>query len=243
MVSKKFWLGLLCIVVLVGAVGGTLIGTFIGNRISSLESRVDSLQENISSLEDESDSLLNNVSTLQSQIDELQGEINRLQNELAHINKTRTFIFEFLPWCQSIVSGPLRMELTFTLQEGNLSILAKINDDDYDSGEFGGDYLGLVFDRNSNGDLEDVGIMLYPVNTKLPGLLRGDGMLWCPFIMVPSASPYHTCTYETGMGYTFNASFSISELGTPSDLIHVCFYDVAVGEGVYVCFRFGIEVS
>jgi len=238
MVSKRVWLGLLCIAVLVGAVGGTLIGIFIGNRISTLESRVNSLQENVSSLENVRDSLQNNVSTLESQVEELQDEVDRLLDELGHVNSTKSFVFEWPPWEQTIVNGTLRMELTFSWQGENLSIIVKINDDEYSEW----DCLALAFDFDGDGT-PDFGLNLYANGYKHPGILASNNRIEDPFLYAPTPSEYHTCVFEPEIGYTFNILFPpldetpLTEL--PTDSMFVRFEDTA-SHGVYVYFQFGL---
>jgi len=215
MSANRVWLGLLCIVVLVGAVGGTLIGIFIGNRISSLESQVDSLQDTVSSLED---------------------EVDRLLDELADMNSTRTFIFEWLSWEQNIVNGTLRMELTFAWKGENLSIIAKINDDEYGeqyepdyNATMAEDLLVLVLDLNNDGQLVgESALMAYADNYTRGGVLCSNGQIATP-LWEKQPSRFHTCVFEPDVGYTFNVVFPLVLLPElqhlSSDLVYVCFVD------------------
>jgi len=207
-ISKKLLLVSVCFVVLFGAVGA-----YSYLQISSLRSQVDSLQKTISSLEDE--------------IEELQEEIDRLQNESSHVNST-TFVFEYPSLVQNVVNGTLRMELTFSWNEENLSIIAKINDDEYSWL----DYLGLIFEP-----LEHGGLMLFAENFTISGALQSNGFL-AYLAFVPEPTNFHRCFFQPSIGYTFNFSIPFSTLGTQSDLIYVCFFDANCSDGVYVCFHF-----
>jgi len=156
-ISKKVLLASICFIILLAAVGAYsyVEVSRLNNHMSDLESQVDSLQETVSSLEDERDSLLNHVSTLESQVEELQEEIDSMKKPINSTGGTRTFVFEWSPEQQNIMNGTLRMELIFTWKEGeeNLTIIARVNDDECDAGGFTGssDFLGIVLDRDDDG--------------------------------------------------------------------------------------------
>jgi hypothetical protein len=109
---------------------------------------------------------------------------------------SNTFIFTWGPEEQKIVSGELRMEITFTWDAEDLFVVAKINDDDYCSA----DYLGLVFDRNKNGSIDD-GIddwpyILFADNTTYPTStwILHDGRL--AMLLMRSQPGNHTCVFN-----------------------------------------------
>ena len=224
MISKRILLATLCVVALMVAAGA--YGYALYSEISSLRSQVDSLKSEISSLRD---------------------EIDRMNS--THMNSTRTFVFEWPPEQQSIVNGTLRIELTFTWKKGeNLSIIAKVNDDEYDAyGDFlegPADRLALVFDWDGDGQLDgEPAEMCYVDNTTRAAYFRNGsiGVVMC--FRVPSA--FHTCVFETGVGYTFTASIPVPE---HNDLVYVRYVDAARWmtpplEHVYVCFHFGMPLE
>lgn len=239
LIPKRLLLVAVCFAVLIVALGAS--SYWLYGQIRSLESQVDSLQEIVSSLENERDLLQNHVSTLESQVDALQEEIDRLQNEIAHRNSTRTFVFEWPAWEQNIVNGTLRMELTFAWKGENLSIIAKINDDEYNAW----DYLALAFDFQGADGLPDIGANLYANGNITSGLLSGNRI--SPFIPIaPGPSEVHTCIFEPDVGYTFNvllpppAEKPLTQL--PTDSVFIRFEDTA-SHGVYIYFRFGLPLE
>lgn len=187
------------------------------------------------------------ISSLKSQVDSLQGQVDMLQEEISAIhnstdptNNTRNFVFEWPSWDQKVVNGTLRMNLTFTLKEGDLSIIAKINDNEY----YGRDGLGIIFDMNEDSEIggsNDEGCMYYADNTIVGLVLVNDGLL--SLVGHPELSHFHVCDFESVVGYTFKVTLPISkmEFYTSSDLVYVLFSDVK--GGVHVIFRTGIPLE
>jgi len=177
MLSKKIWLGLLGIVVLVAAVCGALMS----NRISSLKSQVDSLQETVSTLEAERDSLQNNVSALIAQIVNLSNQLAYLDALLHNSTTTNNTI-------------TLKMSITFKLEESR--VIVTVNDDDYNSR----DWLAVF----SNGSW-----LIYANNWTIPEvMLCADGSVVDPTYHTPILWLNHfSCTFEGGIGYTFKIRY------------------------------------
>jgi len=212
MVSKKDLSLVVCIGVLIVLVAvGIYINVSRISRISDLESQIDALQETVSSLEEDRDQLQNRVAELLDKIDAM---------------NSWEFIFQW-------PSG-LRMEFNFSWVGENLSITAKIND----FGDATG--LGLFFDVNGDGEIRpfESGGIFYVNNKFHWGLLGENGFAIIPLIPPEYPSPYHTCTFELGVGYTYNISLPIREDLT-NDLIHVCYMG---SESVWVRFQFGSGV-
>lgn len=208
MVSKRLLFVALCFVVLVVAVGA-----YGYREFSNLNSQVDALQE---------------------ENDELRDEVDSLNHTIDSMNNTRTFAFQWSPGEQDIVNGTLRMELTFRVVGEELSIVAKVNDDDYDPppniGSADGDHLAITFCINADwvmplpsGDTN----LFYVDNTTL----FTTGASFPTLNRQPSYC--HTCVFEPGVGYTFNITLSLSghpgTLGScqVTDLVGVAFADFA----------------
>jgi len=152
---------------------------------------------------------------------------------------TKTFVYEWVysdvvgDRCQKILNGTLRLEITFKWLEQDLSIVAKINDDDY----LFIDILGLVFDRSGNGVIdwgqEDRPYMLYASNytychqTYLG--YQGEGIIRSYDPLRPKPSSYHTCVF-TEEGYTFDIKIPKSELSdVKANMVYVYYQDGNIG--------------
>jgi len=202
-ISKNVWLGLLCIVVLVAAVGGTLIGTYIGNRISSLESQVDSLQETVSSLEGDRDSLQNNVSTLIMQLVNLS---NQLKDALSH-NTTIT------------------MNITFVFEEHKVFIV--VNDSDYNSKDWlavfasNGSVGGSVQLYADNGTI--LGVML----------CADGSVVDPTYSIPVQWTNLFSCVFEDGVGYTFKITFPSGCYTALNSSWLFIFYDADSGNRIF----------
>lgn len=155
----------------------------------------------------------------------------QVSNQKNH-TETRSFNFEWIPYTQNVTPGKyLQMNLTFTLEkEGNLSIVAKINDDEF----YTMDYFALLL-RNST-----IGTIFYACNETVFGLLNYDGTIKS-IIPHSSYSEVHTCVYERDAGYTFFISLPPPEEPLEGDLIHICFREpLPMDAGVYVRFHLDI---
>jgi len=149
-------------------------------------------------------------------------------------NGEKTFVYEWVysdfvgDIRQKMLNGTLRLEITFKWLEQNLSIVAKINDDDYHFY----DMLGLVFDRSGNGVIDwghgDRPYMLFPDNytcwrnTYLG--YQGEGVIRS-YDPLPKPRSYHTCVF-TEEGYTFDIMIPKSELAdVKADMVYVFYQD------------------
>jgi len=116
------------------------------------------------------------------------------------------------------------MELTFdtvsTLNGANLSIMVKINEDQYHYR----DSLDILFDKDGDGEFKfgDSAFVLYVDNRIHWGFLYGNWSMAIPR-EDPLPSPYHTCTFFDDGGYTFNINFRLEELNLKNDLIYVTY--------------------
>jgi len=159
---------------------------------------------------------------------------------------------------QNITEGPLHINMTFERIGDNLSVIIKINDDDYNvmdssSGEKP-DALFIVFDSYGNESSITVADTFYyyllrPDNTTTEGprlfldcelnphiMFSGQ----CTFIL----SDFHTCTFKPNEGYVFNCTFPIHGKWREirSNVVTLRYIDV--GGSVYISpFHFGVNVG
>jgi len=136
----------------------------------------------------------------------------------------KVFVYTWTKEEQDIVNGTLRLEISFRWKGENLSIIAKINDGK--AYGFGGipnfSHLLLVFDRNGNGKIDDsysrdadsegaylfYSKNLFSDNAELISVEHGGIAFSCNAFK----SPYHKCTFEEGVGFTYNISIPRAEL-------------------------------
>ena len=140
------------------------------------------------------------------------------------------FVFEWSSEEQDIVDGILRIEASFNWENESeeLYITVRVNDDDY----FGGDYIGLVFDKNNNWDvLDDQAYVLFANNMSyywgksVVFLGRYGRFDWAT--VPPRPSPFHTCTFNNKTGYTFKISFPKETINFHLPMrIHLTFLDL-----------------
>jgi len=180
----------------------------------------------------------------------------------------KNFTFTWGPDTQKVVEGTLRLEIGIDIEweTGNISIVIKVNDDDYDDE----DYIGLVFDHNQNGyiDYGDQPYGLWANNMTAPApssaILLEHGFFG--FAEVPPRQGPQECTFDPDEGYTFKIQFPYlfpeihdddggfwsSYEWDPFDALkrgednslHVCFRDVNApypSMGVFVQFKFHLE--
>ena len=130
----------------------------------------------------------------------------------------KTFVFTWV-WDEK----EYRMELAFdtvpTLSGANLSITAKINEDQY----YYRDSLNMLFDGDGDGEFKhgDPAYIFYVDNTMHWGFLDEGWRMGFP-LCFPDQSPYHTCTFDSS-GYTFKINFPLEELKLKNDLIYVAY--------------------
>jgi len=169
-----------------------------------------------------------------------------------------SFTFVWGPDKQTIVNGSeLRLVMDFKWVNypnwgKTLSIVAKINDDDFDA--FHDDILGLVFDRNDNGVLDPGGwdypfFLLTSNETVMKAYLvwgePGYGGLPSGIVIPDPAfnwgyedSPFHTCTFDNATGYTFNINIIAHRVNLDKHIVLVSFQDYGSGDHVFVIFDF-----
>jgi len=171
------------------------------------------------------------VAVYNAKIEALITDVNELQNQID--NTGATFTFEWPSYDQKIVNETLYMNLKFLAIEEKLSILARINDDEYDRRDF----LGLAFDENNDGELEHENVrLLYVENTTISAILLDNGTLAIP-LLHPHVSTIHTCIFKANIGYTFTITLPLNAV--PNDLTYVCFLDK--GEYIHIQFHIGIS--
>jgi hypothetical protein len=168
-------------------------------------------------------------------------------------NKQMNFTFTWGPETQDIINGTFHLEMLLrwgvvpNSPHKWLSMMVKINDDEYNPC----DYLGIVFDINENGVIDlgsaDGPFGLWTNNMTAPSVLLENGFL-CFAECMPTQGP-HTCTFEPDTGYMFSIFFpSLPSEGPPpnpaevlregcENSLHVCFND-ANGGRVFVRFAF-----
>jgi len=141
----------------------------------------------------------------------------------------KTYTFTWTKEQQSIVNGTLCMEISFQWKNENLSIRVKINDGKPYG--FGGipnaGLLLLVFDRNGNGKID--GESPHPTgpepepSTEKAYAFSSSNLYWegctlnyavgiAKVRSLPIKSPYHTCTFKEGVGFTYYISIPRAEL-------------------------------
>jgi len=166
------------------------------------------------------------------------------------------FSFVWSPEQQNITEGPLYVNMTFERIGNNLSVIIKINDDDYNAlPAWSPDKLITVFDANGNGtiDEEDVFGYFYWLTANNETITTPAGLNLellevhpRPMSCNRGLSKFHTCTFKSGEGYTFNCTFPIhGSLGWRkilSDVVTLRYTDVA--GSVYIPpFHFGVDVT
>jgi hypothetical protein len=156
-----------------------------------------------------------------------------ISSGLFNISSGRAFVFLWPPNDQEIVDGTLRMEVVFSWETENLHATVKVNDDEYCAG----DYIGLVFDSNKNGDLfDDLSLYALYAGSIYVGqefsLYQGSNVRLTEAGYMgtggnPDPSPYHTCTFNNETGYTFEISLPKETINFHWPmLLHMCFWDL-----------------
>jgi len=182
----------------------------------------------------------------------------KLTRPLEHYSPT-FFSFVWSSEQQNITEGTLYINMTFERIGENLSVIIKINDDDYnalyDWFDIKPDALFICFDFNGNDssiNLNDTVFcyLLRPDNTTVFGNFV-DLELIAHFIgpsLSLDDSDVHYCTFKPNEGYIFNCTFPIhgswgwSLRKILSDVVTLRYIDV--GGSVYISsFHFGVDVS
>ena len=166
------------------------------------------------------------------------------------------FSFVWSPEQQNITEGPLYINMTFERIDENLSVIIKINDDDYHAG--GGeqcpDFLLIVFDFDGDGEADlGMGYWFTSDNRTMTSGSFGwelEKGVTIAAMLSTRLSVLHTCTFKAGEGYVFNCTFPIAggyfhgneAYPIKSDVVAVGFEDT---DGyVYVPpFHFGVDVT
>lgn len=154
---------------------------------------------------------------------------------------TKTFFFES-KWSSD--GETKHMKLVFATKGENLSVTAEIDDRVYN----GTPFLGLVFDMDHSGAIEDgePAYMLYADNRSRDPVrhptahksITGECLDWAWTWPIPS--PFHTCVFNSESGYTFKIQIPLQELNLVNDLVYMCFSSTS--SGFYEEFNFGLEV-
>jgi len=156
---------------------------------------------------------------------------------------------------QKLTEGPLYINMTFERVGDNLSVIIKINDDDYNvSKDFyyiRPDMLIICFDSYGNDSSITPDDTFYhyglrPDNISVYAIYLDSELIHHP--MGPALgldkSDYHYCTFKPNEGYLFNCTFPIRGRirEIHSDVITLRFMDV--GGSVYIPpFHFGVDVN
>jgi hypothetical protein len=118
----------------------------------------------------------------------------------------------------------VRMEVTFSWETDNLTVSAKVNDDEYHPR----DYLGLAFDPDEDGLFESVywlSAANYTINIHDFAYITTYGGIESLACTVPYPSTWHYCTFNSS-GYFFHFSIPKATINFhPSILTHLCFCD------------------
>lgn len=166
-----------------------------------------------------------------------------------------SFVFNRIPVLHTITNETLYVNMTFEKIGENLSVIVRINDDDFDKPQGGPhlpDYLLIVFDFDGDGKANlGSGYWFTSHNrTMYPGSFGWElekGVTIAAAVGT-SQSVLHTCTFKVGEGYVFNCTFpiagkaSVHAYPVKSDVVAVGFQDV---DGyVYIPpFHFGVDVA
>lgn len=138
------------------------------------------------------------------------------------------------------------MKLVFAIKGENLSITAEIDDKVLPHG--GSQFLGLVFDINHSGAIEDgePAYMLYIWNESRDPVRHNTAYKsyetpYLTFALCEAIpSPFHTCIFNSESGYTFKIQIPLEDLNLVNDLVYMCFSSTS--SGFYEEFNFGLEV-
>jgi hypothetical protein len=145
------------------------------------------------------------------------------------------FSFEWGPESQNIVNGTFRLGVKMWIDGDNVTMVIDANDNEYDTY----DYVGLVFDTNQNGHIDqgDDPYGLYACNRTVASVLCEHGFLG--FTQGMEVRGPQNVSFNARTGYTFNIEFPSyypTKLEEPwydparaikngTNPLHICFYD------------------
>jgi hypothetical protein len=162
---------------------------------------------------------------------------------------------------QMIVNDTFRLSIKMWLKADNLTMVITANDNEYDTY----DYVGLVFDTNGNGyiDQGDDSYGLYACNRTVESILCEHGFLG--FTQGMEVRGPQNVSFDPYAGYTFRIEFPFyypTKLEEPwydpataikngTNPLHICFYDYnatfsmspCATQGVFSRFTFYIGTS
>jgi len=161
-----------------------------------------------------------------------------LFNRSCEVPKARSFVFleinqylfaDGVTYRKRILNSSefLRVETTFCWETSNLTVTAKINDDDYHDL----DYMGLAFDIDGDGYFEGI-YQLFAYNATIdksywPMLTVEGGITWVSN-MGPHPSTWHYCTFNSS-GYYFYFWIPKETINFQQPMkVHLCFGDYNV---------------
>jgi len=182
-----------------------------------------------------SSDLASAVADLQEDVDVLNGQVASLDEQLGRLVNMRNFTFEFARLNGSPI--PLRVEMSFSIVEQNLSIICRVN-----HGQSG---LMIVFDENGDGRISDENGSIYYDNGKyFPWIYHvesstGVYAVQRVFREYPQ-SPYHY-GIQGENEYSLFMMFPLSVLNLHNDLIYI--HPDGALEMRGVTFRFGLEAQ
>jgi len=164
---------------------------------------------------------------LRGKVEELTGQIDSLDAQISDLMNTKNFTFE-LPQLSLFV----RLELTFKIVEGNLSIIAWVNVTQ-------GGFI-VVFDRDGDGKIMgDDGWMFYgDAKYRDVFCVNSTSGMFSIVRILPYPSPYHHAVRSEN-ATTFYIMLPLGMLNLHNDLIYVAGEFVS-GRGVL--FHFNLEV-
>ena len=158
--------------------------------------------------------LYSEVSRLGCQVDDLQREINLLKS-----SKTFNFFWQGSN-AEKFNVTTFWMNITFErANETFLFITVKTN-----HLIFGNYHVGIVFDTNHNGEIDECGKMYRVDNSTYERACFGpyrDGERFLETIASSVSFNTHTCTFHPQLGFTYVMPIDLQDLNLTNDLIHV----------------------
>ncbi len=171
------------------------------------------------------------VTGLQDEVDALNLQVAGLDEQLGRLANMRNFTFEFTRSNDPPI--PLRVDMSFSIVEQNLSIICRVNM--HQSG------LMIVFDQNGDGRISDEnGNIYYSAGNYQPAVhVESSTGLYAIYRPFPyPQSPYHYGV-EGENEHSLFMMFPLSMLNLHNDLIYI--YPELAEERRGVTFRFGLE--
>ncbi len=177
------------------------------------------------------------VAGLQGEVDALNLQIAGLDGQLGRLANMRNFTFEFT--FESTRSNdspvPLRVDMSFSIVEQNLSIICRVNM--HQSG------LMIVFDQNGDGRISDESGSIYYSAGNYQPVFHVESSTG--YYVIKSVFPYPQSPYHYGIvgenEHSLFMMFPLSALNLHNDLIYI--YPYLAEETRGVTFRFGLEAQ